>query len=116
LPIEIDPDLIAQLRLLSKPDRRRVGAAIEAVRANWGHPHLRLDVRAEEFLDFVVTADEMEVEGTVERLEDEASLETSTGFVEVRSQAADTHATVQLQSSTADLSNSSPFACQRKRA
>ena len=29
LPIEIDPDLIAQLRLLSKPDRRRLGHAIE---------------------------------------------------------------------------------------
>lgn len=40
MPVEIDPDLIAQLRLLSKPDRRRVGVAIEAVRANWGQPHL----------------------------------------------------------------------------
>ena len=40
MPIEIDPDLIAQLRLLSKPDRRRLGKAIEAVRANWGYPHL----------------------------------------------------------------------------
>jgi hypothetical protein len=40
LAIEIDPDLIAQLRVLSKPDRRRVGLAIEAVRSNWGRPHL----------------------------------------------------------------------------
>ena len=40
MPIELDPDLIAQLRLLSKPERRSVGVAIEAVRANWGHPHL----------------------------------------------------------------------------
>ena len=48
-------------------------------------------------MDLVVTADEMEVEGAVERLEDEALLETGTGFVEVRSQAADTHAAVQVR-------------------
>jgi mRNA-degrading endonuclease RelE of RelBE toxin-antitoxin system len=40
LAIEIDPDLIAQLRLLSKADRRKVGGAIESVRGNWGRPHL----------------------------------------------------------------------------
>ena len=56
-----------------------------------------LDVRAEEFLDLVVTADEMEIQGAVNILKDEALLETGTGFVEVRSQAADPHATVQVR-------------------
>ena len=39
MAIEIDPDLLAQLRQLSKAERRKVGAAIESVRTNWGQPH-----------------------------------------------------------------------------
>ena len=42
MAVEIDPDLIAQLRQLPKADRRKVGSAIESVRANWGHPHLHV--------------------------------------------------------------------------
>jgi hypothetical protein len=40
LAIEIDPDLLAQLRQLSKAERRKVGAAIESVRSHWGRPRL----------------------------------------------------------------------------
>jgi mRNA-degrading endonuclease RelE of RelBE toxin-antitoxin system len=40
LAIEIDPDLLAQLRQLPKTERRKVGDAIESVRADWGRPHL----------------------------------------------------------------------------
>ena len=39
MAIEIDPDLLAQLRQLPKAERRKVGAAIESVRTNWGRPH-----------------------------------------------------------------------------
>ena len=39
MAIEIDPDLLAQLRQLPKDERRKVGAAVESVRANWGQPH-----------------------------------------------------------------------------
>lgn len=39
MAIEIDPDFLAQLRKLPKPVRRRVGLAIEGVRAHWGKPH-----------------------------------------------------------------------------
>lgn len=42
MAIEIDPDLIAQLRQLPKTERRKVGTAIESVRANWGRPHLHV--------------------------------------------------------------------------
>jgi hypothetical protein len=34
LAIEIDPDLLAQLRQLPKAERRKVGAAIVSVRTN----------------------------------------------------------------------------------
>jgi hypothetical protein len=40
LAIEIDPDLLTQLRQLTKVERRKAGAAIESVRQSWGHPHL----------------------------------------------------------------------------
>jgi hypothetical protein len=40
LAIEIDPDLLAQLRKLPKPARRRIGLAMEMVRFHWGKPHL----------------------------------------------------------------------------
>jgi len=44
LAIEIDPDLLAQLRKLPKPVRRRVGSSIESVRVHWGKPHLHSGV------------------------------------------------------------------------
>jgi hypothetical protein len=40
LAIEIDPDLLTQLRQLTKVERRKAGAAIDSVRESWGHPHL----------------------------------------------------------------------------
>ena len=40
MAIEIDPDLLAQLRQLPKAERRKVGVAIESVRISWGLPHL----------------------------------------------------------------------------
>jgi mRNA-degrading endonuclease RelE of RelBE toxin-antitoxin system len=40
LEIEIDPDLLVQLRQLSKGERRKIGSAIESVRTSWGRPHL----------------------------------------------------------------------------
>ena len=39
MAVEIDPDLLAQLRKLPKPARRRVGKAMEAVQLAWGNPH-----------------------------------------------------------------------------
>ena len=40
MAIEIDPDLLAQLRQLPKAERRKVGAAIESVHGHWGRPRL----------------------------------------------------------------------------
>ena len=40
MAIEIDPDLLAQLRQLPKAERRKIGVSIEAMRKNWGRPHL----------------------------------------------------------------------------
>lgn len=40
LKIEIDPELLAQLRGFDKERRRLIGELIEKVRVGFGHPHL----------------------------------------------------------------------------
>jgi mRNA-degrading endonuclease RelE of RelBE toxin-antitoxin system len=40
LKIEIDPELLQQLRALDKDQRRVIGERIEKVRVSFGHPHL----------------------------------------------------------------------------
>jgi hypothetical protein len=40
LRIELDPDLLEQLRALNKPQRREIGGCIEEARVTFGRPHL----------------------------------------------------------------------------
>ena len=40
LKIEFDPDLIEQIRLLDKQQRKAIGELIEKVRLGFGQPHL----------------------------------------------------------------------------
>jgi mRNA-degrading endonuclease YafQ of YafQ-DinJ toxin-antitoxin module len=39
LQAKVTDDLITQLRLRSKAERKLIGEAMNAVVANWGHPH-----------------------------------------------------------------------------
>jgi mRNA-degrading endonuclease RelE of RelBE toxin-antitoxin system len=44
LRIDITSRFRRQIRSLKREDRRKIGAAIEVVRAAWGHPHLHAGI------------------------------------------------------------------------